>query len=399
MIHIEASSVEAAVSSTLPVAAVWLATALAPAIVLIVCLGLAPAFGPPRRSRSSVASAKQPDSEVLKVVESATAAAAVATAAPFQRASEVAETASAVQRLLEDDRYLVAEPLLQRLQATAVSGGAPARASARALSQLPASLPAATVLQRCVEARAALASICGAAGWRLVASTERESPAVPRSSTFLKREAGLMWSKTVAQLAVPAVDACAVVRESQLFKTWYPCCVESERLAEVGRAEGLFRVEQRYEFPLVPVALREDIVLHGFLEHGGLLVCGRSPKQSEWADFFVEPCGGAGCKMTLQLGVDDPGDACPNWLVDALMKRALGDKAAAVASSPATSPHAACMAANPQIYNEWLPTKIAACEASRRASARLVAAAPAAPERRWTSSLLRCFASPAAGKA
>lgn len=220
MIHIEASSVEAAVSSTLPVAAVWLATALAPAIVLIVCLGLAPAFGPPRRSRSSVASAKQPDSEVLKVVESATAAAAVATAAPFQRASEVAETASAVQRLLEDDRYLVAEPLLQRLQATAVSGGAPARASARALSQLPASLPAATVLQRCVEARAALASICGAAGWRLVASTERESPAVPRSSTFLKREAGLMWSKTVAQLAVPAVDACAVVRESQLFKTW-----------------------------------------------------------------------------------------------------------------------------------------------------------------------------------
>ncbi|EOD15750.1 hypothetical protein EMIHUDRAFT_103249 [Emiliania huxleyi CCMP1516] len=350
MIHIEASSVEAAVSSTLPVAAVWLATALAPAIVLIVCLGLAPAFGPPRRSRSSVASAKQPDSEVLKVVESATAAAAVATAAPFQRASEVAETASAVQRLLEDDRYLVAEPLLQRLQATAVSGGAPARASARALSQLPASLPAATVLQRCVEARAALASICGAAGWRLVASTERESPAVPRSSTFLKREAGLMWSKTVAQLAVPAVDACAVVRESQLFKT-YPCCVESERLAEVGRAEGLFRVEQRYEFPLVPVALREDIVLHGFLEHGGLLVCGRSPKQSEWADvrfppkppgryshflgryswrtdvtalqFFVEPCGGAGCKMTLQLGVDDPGDACPNWLVDALMKRVI----------------------------------------------------------------------------
>ena len=70
-----------------------------------------------------------------------------------------------------------------------------------------------------------------------------------------------------------------------------------------------------------------------------------------------------------------------------------------MASSPATSPHAACMAANPQIYNEWLPTKIAACEASRRASARLVAAAPAAPERRWTSSLLRCFASPAAGKA
>ena len=70
-----------------------------------------------------------------------------------------------------------------------------------------------------------------------------------------------------------------------------------------------------------------------------------------------------------------------------------------MASSPATSPHAACMAANPQIYNEWLPTKIAACEASHRASARLVAAAPAAPERRWTSSLLRCFASPAAGKA
>jgi len=90
-------------------------------------------------------------------------------------------------------------------------------------------------------------------------------------------------------------------------------------------------------------------VLHGFLvdvseEHGGLLVCGRSPKQSEWADvrfppkppgryswrtdvtalqFFVEPCGGAGCKMTLQLGVDDPGDACPNWLVDALMKRVI----------------------------------------------------------------------------
>ena len=88
--------------------------------------------------------------------------------------------------------------------------------------------------------------------------------------------------------------------------------------------------------------------------------------------FFCAPDGPEGCSVTLQMAIKDPG--APEWLMSFIFSKvlsrlfgALGEAARAISASPHTSPHAKAIKAKPRLYEQLLPAKIAACEASQAA--------------------------------
>jgi len=315
----------------------------------------------------------------------ATTSASAKAVEPYRKVTELEAASASLEKLLEDDQWVIAGKIVLRLQRTASASGALAVAAEAALARVH---NADGIVHRYHEAAAALAMIAQDAGWKPMTS------AADGTRTYIRREDGLIWTKTVARMPVPMVHALCVCREAELYKTWYPCCVDSSILVNVGETEMVFRIEDRYEMPLLTVC--EDVIVHTFLvdcaeETGGLLACGHSPRQSAWPNtpfppkpagrysvrtlmtalqFFCEPDGPTACSVTLQMAIKDPG--APEWLMSFIFSKvlsrlfgALGEAAQAISASPHTSPHAKAIRAKPRLYADLLPAKIQKCEAGQ----------------------------------
>eukprot|EP00966_Prymnesium_polylepis_P320897 7377249-Prymnesium_polylepis.1 len=227
----------------------------------------------------------------------------------------------------------------------------------------------------------ALRELNTADGWR-----ELTPPGAQDSARcFVQHGDGTLWAKTEAEMPIAAHAVVSVLRETHLFREWYPRCAESMSLHASGRMERVFRLVQALRVPLLG-ALRWDILLEAFgidaLDDGFFLACGRSAEQEDWPhcafppppdggnrlsihalQLLVEPLAAGRTRAVLQVKVAH--GPLPNfvleYIITHLTNKIFGRLVAAAArmtEQPQGSPHAEAVAADLDFYERWLRPRV-----------------------------------------
>ena len=209
----------------------------------------------------------------------------------------VADIDSAVKTLTAlalEDRHVDAGKLLRRVRHAQ-------RASGRAAHNvtLRPGLDLHELAQRhttCIEAFDALTSEHG--GWELLAKTSTTATHANIDDRFSR-------ARTSGVLPLPAHAVVAVLRETDLFHTWYPRCVLSRDLHKTGRTDRIFEMRQNHEIPLLGLfklrLLLSVYAVDALEEHNCILACGRSVRPDEMKHIDCPDDGAAEGVITLEL--------------------------------------------------------------------------------------------------
>ena len=341
-------------------------------------------------------------------------------------AEQLMQSVEAMRAHARDDRLLEAGDLLKslRLGIASAPGSKAAKAAAAELEEeVRPGMSASELRRRHTECKETLRLLRrptqddggdGDGGWRLLSRHDG-------TETFVRRSAdGMLWAKATGEVGgggggggggrgggappVPLMRVLALFREVQLFREWYPHCVESETLAAPAQCERLFRMVMSVRVPLFGT-VRYDLVPHAYgvdaLEgHGCFVVCGRSATQLEWLRvafprppeggarqqlaalrLVITPLPGGRTHASVATAVDlskTPAAALlPQWTIDWLISHIIGKLFSAQAAcaqrmhdAPEASAHLRAIAADGDFYDGWLQPRVdAAVEAAERGAA------------------------------
>lgn len=146
-----------------------------------------------------------------------------APAGPSLRVDELPAAMAAVREHARDDQLYHAGALYARVRETQRQAGLPVD------SLILEGLSSVELERRYSVLQAALAKLNSDSGWRELSSNATSRTCVHHGSD------GSVWAKTEAELPLRAHQVVSVLRETDLFRTWYPRCVESTTLHTVGR--------------------------------------------------------------------------------------------------------------------------------------------------------------------
>lgn len=329
---------------------------------------------------------------------------------------KLVQSVEAMQAYARDDRLLEAGDLLKsiRLGIAGALGSKAAKTAAAALDEdVRPGMSASELQRRHAECKETLRLLRrpthdgdgDGGGWRLLSRHDG-------TDTFVRRSAdGMLWAKATGEVGggrgsppVPLMRVLALFREVQLFREWYPNCVESETLAAPAQCERLFRMVMNVRIPLFGT-VSYDLIPHAFgvdalAGHGCFVVCGRSATQLEWlrVAFPRPPTGGARQQLaalrlvitplpggrthaSLATAIDlskTPAAALlPEWTIDWLISHIIGKIFSAQAAcakrmheAPEQSEHLRAIADDRAFYDGWLQPRVdAAIEAAERGAA------------------------------
>ncbi|KAL1526472.1 hypothetical protein AB1Y20_015182 [Prymnesium parvum] len=289
--------------------------------------------------------------------------------------SQLPAAMASVREHVRDERILDAGALLARVRRTQRETGANVD-----MTILP-HLSADELERRHAACVQALQELTTTEGWRELSVGD------DGSRCLVQQNANRLLTKVELEMPIGAQTAVCVLRESQLYHTWFPRCVESTTLHVGGRMERLFRLVQQLKVPLLG-ALTYDLVLEGFgvdaLGEGFLLACARSAKQKDWPHvafpalppraarlrietlhLLVEPLATGRTRATLQIEIDTSHSPIPWFVLEYVISKVtakifscLADAAKRADAGDPSNAHTAAIRADTSFYHSWLRPRI-----------------------------------------